>query len=68
MEIARRRNERRAVGANTWLIVSPWALGTSHVPAKINFIVVGVLVLALAAHELWDAPSRGSDQEPNAPR
>jgi len=56
------------VALGAWLIVSPWALGTSDAAARINFIVVGVLVLALAVHELWNIRSRGSGSEPNAPR
>ena len=56
------------VALGIWLVVSPWALGTSSAAAQINFIVVGVLVLALALHELWGMRSGASDQEPNAPR
>jgi SPW repeat-containing protein len=50
------------VALGAWLVVSPWALGTSNAAAQINFIVGGVLVLALALHELWDMRSKS---EPN---
>jgi hypothetical protein len=55
-----------ALGA--WLIISPWGLGLSNAAARIDFIVVGVLVLALAVHELWKMRARGSDSEPDANR
>jgi hypothetical protein len=55
-----------ALGA--WLVISPWGLGLSNAAAKINFIVVGVLVLALAVHELWGMRARGADSEPGAQR
>jgi hypothetical protein len=35
-----------------WLIVSPWLLGITNAFAKGNFVVVGVLVLALALYEV----------------
>ena len=56
------------VALGAWLIISPWALGLSNAAARINFTVVGVLVLALAAHELWDMRARGADSEPDAQR
>ena len=32
-----------------WLVLSPWAMGfASHQPAMVNFVVVGVLLLAAA--------------------
>jgi SPW repeat-containing protein len=36
-----------------WLVVSPWALGAGLV-ATLNFVIVGLLVLALALYEIWD--------------
>ena len=36
-----------------WLVISPWVLGADLVPA-INFVTVGLLVLALALYEIWD--------------
>ena len=45
-----------------WLVVSPWILGFSALTAALwNHIVVGVLIVALAAWELWEVrqtPSR----------
>lgn len=36
-----------------WLVVSPWVLGTSSM-ATLNFVIVGLVVLALALYEIWD--------------
>jgi SPW repeat-containing protein len=36
-----------------WLVVSPWVLGAALVPT-VNFVIVGMLVLALALYEIWD--------------
>jgi membrane protein implicated in regulation of membrane protease activity len=36
-----------------WLAASPWVLGVAWVP-MVNFVIVGVLVLALALYEIWD--------------
>jgi hypothetical protein len=38
-----------ALGA--WLVISPWILGISGA-AAVNFIIVGLLVVALAVYEL----------------
>lgn len=40
-----------ALGA--WLVISPWVLGAALVP-MVNFVIVGLLVLALALYEIWD--------------
>jgi len=32
--------------------VSPWVLGIAPIAAKVNFVVVGVLVVALALYEM----------------
>jgi hypothetical protein len=36
-----------------WLVVSPWVLREVGVAASANFFVVGLLVIALAAYEIW---------------
>jgi len=36
-----------------WLVVCPWLLGIGSSVARSNFVVVGVLVLALAFYEIW---------------
>lgn len=42
------------VALGAWLVISPWAWGvTAFVPAA-NFVVVGLLVLALACYEMWE--------------
>jgi SPW repeat-containing protein len=40
------------VGLAAWLLISPWVLGIASSAARINFIIVGVLVVALAFHEI----------------
>jgi hypothetical protein len=37
-----------------WLAVSPWALGLAEGSARTNFLIVGLIVLALALYEIWD--------------
>jgi SPW repeat len=41
------------VALGAWLIASPWALGIATPTARMNFVVVGALVVALAFYELW---------------
>jgi hypothetical protein len=38
-----------------WLVVSPWVLSISVLTARENFVVVGLLVMALTIYELWQA-------------
>jgi SPW repeat-containing protein len=40
------------VGA--WLIAASWLFNVSSSPAKINFVIVGALVVTLAAYKLWN--------------
>jgi hypothetical protein len=40
------------VGA--WLIVSPFVLSVTSAGARVNFVVVGAVVVLLALYELWD--------------
>ena len=45
------------VALGAWLLVSPWILGVGNAPAKVNFVIVGVLVAALALYQVWgDGP------------
>lgn len=37
-----------------WLIISPWTLDISSPTVKLNFVLVGLLVLSLAVYEIWD--------------
>jgi hypothetical protein len=41
-----------------WLLMSPWILAVSDRSATINFMLVGLLVLALALYEIRDQRSR----------
>jgi hypothetical protein len=41
------------VALGAWLIASPWVLGIATPTARVNFVVVGALVVALALYELW---------------
>ncbi|HEY1542497.1 MAG TPA: SPW repeat protein [Xanthobacteraceae bacterium] len=42
------------IAAGAWLAISPWVLGIVSTAARWNFVVVGVLVVALAIYELRD--------------
>ena len=41
-----------------WLIISPWVLGVASRAAIVDFVVIGVLVAALALYEMWDVRRR----------
>jgi len=43
-----------------WLVVCSWLLGIVSPAARHNFIVVGLLVMALAFYEVWDARRQSS--------
>ncbi len=43
------------VALGAWLVVSPWALGVTAGAAKADFVIVGVLVIALAIYEMREA-------------
>jgi len=36
-----------------WLVASPWVLGIATPAAKVNFVLVGALVVVLALYEMW---------------
>ena len=40
------------VALGAWLVISPWVLGIASTAAKVNFIVIGALVIALALYEM----------------
>jgi SPW repeat-containing protein len=40
------------VALGAWLLVSSWILGIASAPAKVNFVIVGLLVTALALYEM----------------
>ncbi len=44
-----------------WLTASPWLVGSIGAAAGVNFVIVGLLVLALALYEMW-RPSQGDEQ------
>jgi hypothetical protein len=46
-----------------WLAVSPRVLGVSLVPT-VNFVIVGLLVLAVALYEIWDERRHTAYQQP----
>jgi hypothetical protein len=48
-----------ALGA--WLVVSPWVLRGIGPAASADFVIVGLLVIALAAYEMWQV---GNAREP----
>jgi hypothetical protein len=43
------------VALGAWLVISPWVLGIASPAAKANFVIVGVLVVALAVYEMRSA-------------
>ncbi len=45
-----------------WLVLCPWILDISSSVARVNLSVVGVLVMALAFYEVWEARRRSSDR------
>ena len=45
-----------------WLVISPWVLGISVPAARANLVVLGLLVMALAFYEFWEARSRSGKQ------
>ena len=47
------------VALGAWLIVSPWVLTGIAPVAAANFVIVGLLVIALAAYEMWQLGRRG---------
>ena len=47
-----------------WLAVSPWLLGLASNAARWNFVIVGVLVLALAIHELREMSADARAEPP----
>jgi hypothetical protein len=52
------------VALGGWLAVSPWVLGLASNAARWNFVVVGVLVLALAIHELRQISADAGTEPP----
>jgi hypothetical protein len=44
-----------------WLVIAPWVLGFSSLTAAAwNQVIVGLLVVALAAWELWDVRQKAT--------
>ena len=37
-----------------WLVISPWVLGIAALVPTANFVIVGLIVLALALYEIWE--------------
>jgi SPW repeat len=55
LSIFREWEEWINVALGAWLVASTWVLGITTPPARINFIVVGGLVAALALYEMRQA-------------
>jgi hypothetical protein len=45
-----------------WLVICPWILGINSSVARANLVVVGLLVMALAFYEIWEARSQAGNQ------
>jgi hypothetical protein len=48
-----------------WLVISPWTLGIASAAARVDFMIVGALVVALALYEIRDM--RGNSTESGTP-
>jgi hypothetical protein len=48
------------IGLGAWLVASPWILGLSGTVATANFVIVGLLVIALAIYEISTDRSKPS--------
>jgi hypothetical protein len=40
------------VALGAWLAISPWTLGIANAAARWNFLIIGILILALALYEI----------------
>src|SRR5262245_43822209 len=49
------------VALGAWLVVSPWVLGVSSAAAKVNFVLVGLVVVALALYEVRETQRNPDD-------
>ena len=58
LTVQRRWEEYANIALGAWLVISPFALGISSGAARGLFIVVGLIVIALAAMELREAKGR----------
>ena len=45
-----------------WLLVASWVVGIATSSAVRNFVIVGLLVLILAAYEIWQGRSGAESQ------
>ncbi len=45
-----------------WLLVASWVVGIATSAAVRNFVIVGLLVLILAAYEIWQGRSGAESQ------
>ena len=51
------------VALGAWLIASTWVLGIVTPAARTNFMLVGVLVVALALYEMWQIRSKSGEAD-----
>lgn len=50
------------VTLGAWLVLSPWVLGIVSGAARANFVITGLLIVALALYQVWSV-SRESAAE-----
>lgn len=43
------------IALGSWLVAGPWLLGSVSATPRANFILVGLVVIALAIYEMWQA-------------
>lgn len=55
LSVYRAWEEWVSVLLGAWLVICPWLLGIGAATTRANFVIVGLLVLALALYEVWDA-------------
>jgi hypothetical protein len=46
------------VALGLWLAISPWVLNVTSPAAKVNFVIVGAIIAALALYEVREAGRR----------
>jgi SPW repeat. len=62
LSVYRAWEEWVSVILGAWLIICSWILGISSSAARATFVVVGLLVIALAFYEIWEARRQSSNQ------
>jgi hypothetical protein len=62
LSIFRSWEESINIALGAWLIGSTWVLGIVTPTARTNFVIVGLLVVALALYEIWHLRQKSEKQ------